>query len=115
MKLKFVVKNTDIVFIKNLDDLTTKNAFKLLSLSIQTETLSSKKDLNDYDEALLEKLLIELSVLEDKIVRNTLIESSLLKKDSSYTDCDMNIDGIIPSVSEILQENIVLKFEIEIF
>lgn len=115
MKLKFVVKNTDIVFIKNLNDLTTKNAFKILSLHIQTETLSSKNELSTYDESLLEKLLVEQSVLADKIIRDTLIESGLLQNGSSYTDCNINIDSVIPSVSEILQENVVLIFEIDIF
>ena len=77
--------------------------------------MSSKNELSTYDESLLEKLLVEQSVLADKIIRDTLIESGLLKNDSSYTDCNINIDGVIPSVSEILQENVVLIFEIDIF
>lgn len=112
MKLKFEIKDSDVVFFKELEK---EQMLDLLALHIKLEDLCSTFNNGNEHESVTQEMLTKFNLLIDDIVRNTLKENNFLKRDSKYTDCDINIDNFVPTSTEIIEENVVLKFQIEIF
>jgi hypothetical protein len=121
MKAKFIIKGTSQVneiglisstFILDVPDSLIVREMILNRLS----EISLKKGIfSSNDEPFENKWegLNEIHSLEiDKLIRPTLIKYELLEPNSNYNDCDMNIDSMLISEDEILNEDVALKCEV---
>jgi hypothetical protein len=123
MKAKFIIKGTSQVneiglisstFILDAPDSLIVREMILNRLS----EISLKKGMFSSNEEPFEnkwEVLNEIHSSEiDELIRPTLIKYQLLEPNSNYNDCDMNIDNMLISEDEILNEDVALRYEVKI-
>lgn len=111
MKAKFYIINTKETLYLDVDNsFVVDNTIleRLAELSLEKENdLSLHKKWEEFS------ISHELEL--DEMIRPLLIQKKLLKEGSTFQDIDMNIDGFEVSAQDILEENVILNYEIEIF
>lgn len=124
MKAKFIIKGTSQVneiglinstfILEAPDSLIVREMIlnRLAEISLKKGMFSS----NDEPFENKWEVLNEIHSSEiDELIRPTLIKYQLLEPNSNYNDCDMNIDNMLISEDEILNEDVALRYEVKIF
>ena len=123
MKAKFIIKGTSQVneiglinstfILEAPDSLIVREMIlnRLAEISLNKGMFSS----NDEPFENKWEVLNEIHSSEiDELIRPTLIKYQLLEPNSNYNDCDMNIDNMLISEDEILNEDVALRYEVKI-
>ena len=121
MKAKFIIKGTSQVneiglinstfILEAPDSLIVREMIlnRLAEISLNKGMFSS----NDEPFENKWEVLNEIHSSEiDELIRPTLIKYQLLEPNSNYNDCDMNIDNMLISEDEILNEDVALRYEV---